>query len=143
MTLTKQEQINLITKIKERVSSLGDMLYLDGNAEINSAIEDIENALGVLTNSFYDENTYVRVVYPEDGDVKTKYFMENDIGAVCLYAARLYCFDDIDTSYEVDEIVCGGRLLSYVGWQPGMLFEFKDVETGEIVYSAEFPSWEH
>lgn len=143
MTLTKHEQIELVQRIKDQVSSLGDCLYFDGNEQINSSIELIERSLTVLLNSFYDENTYVRVVYPEDGDVKTKYFEENDIGAVCLYAARLYCFDDIDTSYEVDEIVCRGRLLSYVGWQPDMLFEFKDVETGEIVYSAHFPNWEH
>lgn len=143
MTLTKHEQIELVQKIKEQVGSLGDYLFLDGDEQANSSIETIENSLAVLLNSFYDENTYVRIIYPEDGDVKTKYFEENDIGAVCLYAARLYCFDDIDTSYEIDEIVCGGRLLSYVGWQPGMLFEFKDVESGEIVYSAEFPNWEH
>ena len=41
------------------------------------------------------------------------------------------------------QIMCGGRLLEYLGWQPDMLFEFCDKETREIVYSANFPMWDH
>jgi hypothetical protein len=33
--------------------------------------------------------------------------------------------------------------LEYLGWQPDMLFEFCDKETREIVYSANFPMWDH
>ena len=49
-----------------------------------------------------------------------------------------------DCSYdEITEIVADGRPVEYVGWQPGMLVEFRDTETGEIVFSESFPQWDH
>lgn len=48
------------------------------------------------------------------------------------------CCDDC-----LDEIVFDGERVEYVGWQPGMLIEFRSCETGEIVYSNTFPQWDH
>ena len=48
------------------------------------------------------------------------------------------CSDD-----SLDEIVFDGERVEYVGWQPGMLIEFRSCETGEIVYSGSFPEWDH
>lgn len=44
---------------------------------------------------------------------------------------------------EITEIVADGRPVEYVGWQPGMLVEFRDTETGEIIFSESFPQWDH
>jgi len=37
----------------------------------------------------------------------------------------------------------GGREVKYMGWQPGMLYEFYDAETKEVIWSRRFPEWDH
>lgn len=143
MNLTKSEQLDLIRRIENMVSNLGDYLYPEKDVHANRQIDTIENALNVLKQSFYDENTYIKLVDRETGEVIMKYFEKGDIGAICYYASRFYAFDDLDDTHKIEEIVCNGHELHYLGWQPGMLFEFKDLTTGEIVYSAEFPQWDH
>lgn len=56
--------------------------------------------------------------------------------------AERVAFNDC-TDEVLDEIVWEGRHVHYVGWQPGMVIEFADDETGEIVYSGAFPEWDH
>ena len=45
--------------------------------------------------------------------------------------------------WDVDEIVIDGEPLEYMGWQPGMLYEYRSLSTGEIVWSESFPGWDH
>ena len=143
MMLTKHEQLDLIRRIENMVSILGDHLYPQKDSYANRQIDTIENALDVLKNSFYDENTYIKLVDRETGEVVMKYFEKGDVGALCYKASQFYAWDDCDDTYRIEEIMCDGHELDYLGWQPGMLFEFKDLVTGEIVYSAEFPQWDH
>jgi hypothetical protein len=124
------------------VCNIGDYLYGDGDTYVNRQIGDIENALNVLRQSFYDENTYIRLVDRETGEVVMKYFEKGDVGALCHKAAQYYAWRDCDDTYRIDEIKCDGREIYYAGWQPGMLFEFVS-EDGGLVYSAEFPEWDH
>lgn len=56
--------------------------------------------------------------------------------------SKHYAFSDCG-GYDVIEIVVDGRHVEYVGWQPGMLYEYRDCETGEIVWSESFPEWDH
>lgn len=56
--------------------------------------------------------------------------------------AEFVAFDDCHDE-RLDEIVYDGEPCEYVGWQPGMLIEFRSIETGEIVYSGSFPEWDH
>ena len=56
--------------------------------------------------------------------------------------AKHHAFSDCG-GYDVVEVVVDGRRVEYVGWQPGMLYEFADCETGEIVWSRHFPEWDH
>ena len=56
--------------------------------------------------------------------------------------AKHHAFSDCG-GYDVVEVVVDGRRVEYVGWQPGMLYEFADCETGEIVWSRHFPEWNH
>ena len=142
MNLTKHEQLDLIRRIENMVSNLGDYLYPEKDAHANRQIDTIEGALEVLKQSFYDKNTYIKLVDRETGEVVMKYFDKGDVGALCYKAAQFYAWSDCDDTYRVEEIMCDGEELYYRGWQPGMLFEFVS-ENGGIVYSAEFPQWDH
>lgn len=143
MNLTKHEQLDLIRRIENMVSTLGGYLYEEKDGHANRQIDCIENALNVLKQSFYDKNTYIKLRDRDTGEIEYRYFEQGDIGALCYKAAQFYAWDDCDDTYEIVEIMCDGRKLEYVGWQQGMLFEFKDYVTGAIVYSAEFPQWDH
>ena len=143
MNLTKHEQLELIHKIENMVCNIVDYLYGDGDDYVNRQIDCIENALDVLEQSFYDENTYIKLRERETGEIEYRYFEKGDVGALCYKASQFYAWDDCDDTYEIVEIMCDGRELYYVGWQPGMLFEYRDVESGEIVSSAEHWEWEH
>lgn len=143
MNLTKSEQLDLIRRIENEVSNLGDYLYPEKDAHINAAITMLEASLAVLKNSFYDENTYIKLRDRDTGAIEMKYFEQGDIGALCYKASQLYAWSDCDDTYEIVEIMCDGRKLEYVGWQQGMLFEYRDVESGEIVASAEHWEWDH
>ena len=141
--LNKKEQINLVEQIQSKLGSLGDYLYGDGDMCTNSMIDQLESLLTALRNSFHDDNTYVKLVDRETGVELMKHFDEDDICAVCRYAAKVYCFADCDDTYRIEKIVCGGRELEYVGWQPAMLFEFVDAETKQVVFSQQYEQWDH
>ena len=136
-------QKDLINKIESEVDSLADYLYPDKDKYVNNSFKWIEQLLKTLKETFLDKNTYIKLVDRETGEVIMKHFEKGDVGAVCYYASRFYAFDDLDDTHRIEKIVCDGHELHYLGWQPGMLFEFKDLTTGEIVYSAEFPQWDH
>lgn len=143
MNLTKHEQLDLIRRIENMVSNIGDYLFEERNASVNRQIDCIENALSVLKQSFYDENTYIKLRDRNTGEIEYRYFEKGDVGALCYKASQFYAWADCDDTYEIVEIMCDGRELEYVGWQPCMLFEYRDVESGEIASSAEHWEWEH
>ena len=139
-----ETQKDLISRIEKECDALADYLYPDNwDKHVNNTFSRIEQLIKLLKDSYCDKNTYIKLVERETGEVVMKYFDKGDVGAVCYYAAKFYAFDDLDDTYRIEEIMCDGHELGYLGWQPGMLFEFKDYTTGEIVYSAEFPNWDH
>jgi hypothetical protein len=142
MLLNKEDQMQLIRTIEDEVSSLGDYLYPDGDAHINASIERIEMALSVLKNSYLDPHTYIALKNNETGEIEKRFFEKGDVGALCYKASQFYAWSDCDDTYSMDEIVCDGEAIFYKGWQPNMLFEFYDCN-GTIVYSANFPQWDH
>lgn len=143
MLLNKDEQKKLIHTIEDEVGKLGDYLYPDKDAYVNASIVRIETAISLLKNSYLDPHTYIKLRDRETGEIEKKFFEADDIGAVCYKAAQYYAWRDCDDTYDLIEIMCGGRLLEYVGWQEGMLFEFRDAQTRKIVYSNSFPQWDH
>lgn len=143
MFLNKHEQLDLIRRIEDMVGNLGEYLFEERDAHANRQIDCIKNALDVLKQSFYDENTHIKLRDRETGEFTYRCFEKGDISALCYGASQLYAWADCDDTYEIVEIMCGGRPLEYLGWQPDMLFEFCDKETREIVYSANFPQWDH
>lgn len=142
MNLTKHQQLDLVRRIENRVSELGDYLYPDNDAHVNATITMLESTIEMLKQSFYDENTYIKLVDRETGEIIMKYFEKGDVGALCYKASQIYAWHDCDDTYDIVEIMCDGRELYYVGWQPDMLFEFES-EDGGIVYSANHMQWEH
>lgn len=143
MLLNKEEQMKLIRTIENEVDNLGDYLYPDKDPHVNASIVRIETAISLLKNSYLDPHTYIKFKDNETGEIEKKFFEANDVGMVCYKAAQYYAWRDCDDTYTLIEIMCGGRPLEYLGWQEGMLFEFRDKETKEIVYSAAFPNWDH
>ena len=138
-----QAQKDFISRIESEVSALADYLYPDKDRYVNNTIERIEQLLRHLKDTYLDKNTYIKLVDRETGDVVMKYFENGDVGALCYKASQFYAWSDCDDTYRIEEIMCDGHELEYVGWQPCMLFEFKDLITGEIVYSAEHMQWDH
>ena len=136
-------QKDLISRIETKVSELGDYLFPDKDKYTNRLVSDIEMLLRELKNTYLDKNTYIKLIDRETGEVVMKYFEKGDVGALCYKASQFYAFDDIDDTYTIEKIVCDGHELHYLGWQPGMLFEFKDLVTGEIVYSVCHENWDH
>jgi hypothetical protein len=142
MLFDTEVQKDLINKLDNEVSSLADYLFPDDDKHINCSFDRIEMLIKALKDSFLDKNTYIKLVDRETGEVVMKYFEKGDVGALCYKASQFYAWADCDDTYRIDEIMCDGVELYYRGWQPGMLFEFVS-ENGGIVYSAEFPQWDH
>lgn len=66
---------------------------------------------------------------------------EDVLNEVLYTAAKMICFSDCGED-EVREIYIDGAKVEYLGWQPGMLFEFCGAN-GRIVWSRRFPEWDH
>lgn len=56
--------------------------------------------------------------------------------------AERYAFSDCSDD-RVLEIVFDGCRIEYAGWQPGMLYDFREASTGLVVFSERFPQWDH
>ena len=86
-----------------------------------------------------DDGQYYTISAPSTEGFDTQ--ARRDDWLLCT-VAKHHAFNDCG-GYDVLEVVVDGRRVEYVGWQPGMLYEFADCETGEIVWSASFPEWDH
>ena len=64
------------------------------------------------------------------------------LDALLTEVSRNICFSDCVKIHVLD-IVADGRKLSFTGWQQDMEFAYKDIITGEIVWTECFPEWEH
>ena len=76
------------------------------------------------------------------GEVITREFADDQGNEMMRKVSQIICFSDCSDEH-VTKIVYRGREVEYAGWKPGMVYEFCDVETGEIVWSCSFPHWDH
>ena len=143
MNMTDKERIEYIRRIENEVSSIADYVYEDGDRYLNKGLARIEAMLAQLKNSFLDEHTYILFRERETGGQTYRYFEKGDINSLCRTAAQYYAFSDCDDTYAIERIMCDGVELEYAGWQPGMVYEFFETESGKIVYSNAFPQWDH
>lgn len=141
MNMTDKERIEYIRRIQNEVDCIAN--YMDGDVPLNRGLERIEEMLTLLKNSFLDDHTYIRLRERETGEKTYRYFEKGDVNSLCRTAAQFYAFSDCDDTYVVDRIMCNGVELEYAGWQPGMVYEFFETESGKIVYSNAFPQWDH
>ncbi len=55
--------------------------------------------------------------------------------------SKQIAFDDLDDT-TVQKIYYRGKEVEYAGWQPGMRFEYTDLD-GKTVWVGEYPEWDH
>ncbi len=79
----------------------------------------------------------------EDGEVLIKTYDDDAKETMMCHVSKLICFSDCDDTYEVLHIIYNGREIEYVGWQPGMLYEYRYVETRDSAWMGRFESWDH
>ena len=91
----------------------------------------------------YVEKIIITIIL--DGDKVVKEYKEftEAMNAAVNFIAFADCTDvevvnivAVDTENKMHEI-------AYSGWQPHMLFEFSWVQTGEIIWSQEYPELDH
>ena len=91
--------------------------------------------LDAFTPSWYIYTDCDGVAHSEtfDGDFGEDYFFTK--------VSKKICFDDLDDS-TVHKIYYKGKEVEYTGWQPGMKYEYKDLD-GNTVWVGYFPEWDH
>lgn len=77
----------------------------------------------------------------DEGDIYTKTFEHIDIDKFFTEVSNVIAFDDC-TNYTVTYISFDGKEVYYVGWQPKMVYEYKDLD-GNTVWLGNFPEWDH
>lgn len=78
----------------------------------------------------------------EDGELSTVVHNDpfDELGFF-VKVAKFIAFSDC-TDEHVEKIFFKGKEVVYAGWQPGMTFEFKDLD-GNTVWKESFPHWDH
>ena len=72
-----------------------------------------------------------------------EFIAHDNINEMFCAISKIYCFDDYDDTYEIVDIFVNGHRVEYVGWQPGMHFEYRFVDSGELAWEGWFEHWDH
>ena len=90
----------------------------------------------------YDELAPSWYIYTDcDGEPHTVAFGEITEDGFFTKVSYKICFDDL-CDENVEKIYYKGKEVFYVGWQPGMKYEFKDLE-GNTIWVGYFEDWDH
>lgn len=91
----------------------------------------------------YNDFTPSWYIYTDcDGEPYTQTFDASvSMSSFFTSVSRRICFDDLDDS-NVHKIFYKGKEVEYAGWQPGMKFEYKDLD-GNTVWVGYFEHWDH
>lgn len=115
-------------------------------------LDDLEDSLAILIERVcerqpkainYDDFTPSWFIYTDcEGNVYSPAFSA-DLGEDSFFTrvSKKICFDDLDGS-TVQKIYYKGKEVEYVGWQPGMKYEYKDLD-GNTVWVGQFENWDH
>ena len=120
-----------------------DMLELD---ELEDALAElIERVCAKQPRAInYDDFTPSWYIYTNcDGEPRVQTFSSalSNEGSFFIDLSRRICFDDLDDC-AVHKIFYKGKEIEYAGWQPGMKYEYKDLD-GNTVWVGYFPEWDH
>ncbi len=75
-----------------------------------------------------------------EGIVHTKVYDKIDMDRFFCEISKRIAFSDC-SGEEVTEIYWKGKKIEYLGWQPCMLFEYKNSK--EVIWSGMFENWDH
>ena len=149
--MTRQEQIELLGKIRNNICGIFDGIAdeFDEDSEMYQSIAEVEQDLDTLAASLLegevDESiNYFEYELLEDFGEPHKYIRNYGVvGSEVMMrkVCQIIAFSDC-TDERVTKIIYKGREIEYVGWQPGMKYEFAD-SNGVVVWSASFPEWDH
>ena len=76
-----------------------------------------------------------------DGEAHSEVFGQVRKDFFFTKVSQRICFDDLYDS-TVHKIFYKGKEVEYAGWQPGMKFEYKDLD-GNTVWVGYFEHWDH
>ena len=83
-----------------------------------------------------------RYVTDED-DIDVVYGYSSDVSESKFFTdvSKKICFDDCEP-VDVIEIIWHGKHVWYMGWKPGMVYQFGDMYRN-VVWEGCFPEWDH
>ena len=151
--MTRQEQIELLNKISDAICGIFDGIAdeFDEDSDIYDSIVSVEHDIAKLQKSLLegecDENInyyeYMVYDYVEGSEEKVvRTFDYNGRNAMMNQVSKTICFSDC-TDERITKIVYKGREVEYTGWEPGMVMNFKNKNTGEFVWGCCHPEWDH
>lgn len=144
--MTLNEQRKLLDTANEALMYLFDYIYEDYESDhwVREQMGVIEDSLSALRTSMTDEETYITLRDRNDGEVQVRHFddTEDGLNQMLTFASKIYCFSDCDDTWEIIDIVYKNMDLHYVGWKPGMVFEYVDAD-GNTVWERAFEAWDH
>ena len=114
-------------------------------------LADLEDSLAILIERVcehqkkainYDDFTPSWFIYTDsEGTAHSETFGQTTPDQFFTRVSRRICFDDLD-DITVQKIYLGGKEVIYAGWQPGMKYEYQDLD-GNTVWVGYFPEWDH
>ena len=144
--MTLNEQRKTLDTARDAIMYLFDYIYPDFERDewVAEQMEIVESNLCKLRESMTDEETYITLRDRNDGEVQVRHFDDTDEGLneMLTLASKIYCFSDCDDTWEIIDIVYKNMDLYYVGWKPGMVFEYVNAD-GKTVWERAFESWDH
>lgn len=119
-----------------------DAQYLD---ELEQKLEQvITNICSYQPKAInFDDFTPSWYIYTDcDGYAHSETF-NGEFDEDCFFTkvSKKICFDDLE-DITVQKIYYKGKEVQYAGWQPGMRFEYKDLD-GNTIWVGDFPHWDH
>ena len=85
-------------------------------------------------------NTAV-VIRDSEGIIKIITYEEANENAFFCTVSKHIAFSDC-SGEDIMSIYFEGKEIKYVGWQPNMIFEYKDLD-GNTVWEGQFEQWDH
>ena len=90
----------------------------------------------------YDDFAPSWYIYTDcENNVYAKHFGSVDEDFFFTNVSKKICYDDLYDEV-VHKIFYKGKEVTYAGWQPGMKYEYQDLD-GNTVWVGYFPEWDH
>lgn len=78
-----------------------------------------------------------------DGETIIKAYDDDKADLMMRDVSKHICFSDCDGTFHVEKIVYHGVEVEYVGWRPGMVYEYVARQSGKTMWEAAYPEWDH